>query len=190
MPSLSYGLDWKKKIEKEGISVFERTADEGKIKETRTEMVITASPENVLRVMQDIYNYKHWVPNCESSTITRKISEFEFYYYQVFRAPVVKDRDLCAKASIRKTELGYRVDVVPVPQEVPADANRVRITSFRSSTEIIKLNAKQVSVKQIIYVDPGGSIPAFLVNTTVADAPFNTFKGLRNRVHTLLAANN
>ena len=57
--------------------------------------------------------------------------------------------------------------------------------NFKGFWYLKKISENQTLVVQQIYGNPGGTIPAFMVNMIVTRGPFDTFKELRKRVENL-----
>jgi hypothetical protein len=71
------------------------------------------------------------------------------------------------------------VDGPAVPGYVPVKKGIVRIANSSGKWVITSISANQVHVQYSIHVDPGGSLPAWLVNLFATDAPLKIFEGLK-----------
>jgi hypothetical protein len=55
----------------------------------------------------------------------------------------------------------------------------VRVPVSEAHWYIQVLGQKNIKIKHSILIDPGGSIPAWLMNLSLAEGPYQTFKSLR-----------
>jgi hypothetical protein len=53
---------------------------------------------------------------------------------------------------------------------------------FKAQWTITPLKDGSLSLEYQLLVDPGGSVPAWLVNLAVVDGPFETMSALREKV--------
>lgn len=47
--------------------------------------------------------------------------------------------------------------------------------------KLVPKNANETEVTYQVHTEPGGSVPSWLANKFVVDAPFNTLKALKER---------
>ena len=73
------------------------------------------------------------------------------------------------------------------PKSVPPKKGMVRVQAMSGYWAFIPVlvdgkNSKNVKVTYELSIDPGGSLPKWLVNTLAVDFPFYTLKNLRELV--------
>ena len=66
-----------------------------------------------------------------------------------------------------------------LPDELPLKKGMVRVQAINSVWRFTPLADGQTEIYFQQHSDPGGSIPALLVNRLVKDIPFNTLKNFR-----------
>ena len=71
------------------------------------------------------------------------------------------------------------MDGPAVPGFVPAKKGIVRIDHSSGKWVITPVNKHKMHVVYTLQVDPGGAIPAWLVNMLAAQGPIQSFKKLR-----------
>jgi hypothetical protein len=77
---------------------------------------------------------------------------------------------------------GTKVVTVDAPVEpgiVPVKKDIVRIDHSSGKWLITPYSPGQVKVEYTIHVDPGGSLPAWLVNTFATEGPLHIFRNLK-----------
>jgi hypothetical protein len=71
------------------------------------------------------------------------------------------------------------VDGPAVPGFAPIKKGIVRIDHSSGKWGIIPTGPDQVKVEYTIHVDPGGSLPAWIVNTFTTEGPLHIFRNLK-----------
>ncbi|QQS30281.1 MAG: START domain-containing protein [Sphingobacteriales bacterium] len=173
--------DWEIAKEQNGIKVFTRK-NSGEMKEYRGETTISASVNDVFTLLSNFENYASWMPSCIENKVLKRISDTELYQYNVTDAPwPVNDRDSVIKTKITKQTTGViLIELAAAPDYIPAKSGRVRVPSFKGYW---KLTPKDAKSTQIVYEgkpSAGGSIPAWLANSSVIDVPFNTLAKMKS----------
>ena len=65
------------------------------------------------------------------------------------------------------------------PQYLPLDKDHTRVASLQGFWRFVPQGDGKVEVTYQVHTEPGGSVPSWLANSFVVDAPFNTLSGLR-----------
>ena len=176
-PFLSSTDEWQLKKQESGISVYTRTAENSSFKELKSQVQIKTSLSSIIALLNDWDSYPQWVYKCGKSNTIKKINETELIHYQTLIAPwPVDDRDFVVNVKLSqdaKTKTVYQ-KAVCIPDYIPKVDGHVRITEFKALWTITPLKNGMVNVEYQLLVDPGGNIPAWLVNLAVVDGPFET----------------
>ena len=69
-----------------------------------------------------------------------------------------------------------------VPGFVPEKEGIVRVNNSTGKWVITPLAQNQIKVEYTIHVDPGGTLPAWLVNMFATQAPMQMFKNLKEQL--------
>ncbi|NNE29580.1 MAG: hypothetical protein HKN16_08080 [Saprospiraceae bacterium] len=173
---------WELVNKDEGISVFTRLSEDNPIKAVRIEMNLFAEMETLDSVLNDVPGYLNWVYKCELAKRLETVSENEFYYYTESDFPFpISDRDLVVHSVQKITEQGKHVQSVSrsAPAKFPIQKGIIRINEFESSWDIRDLNNGTLQIQYEAQTDPGGYLPAWVVNLGVGVAPMKTMKALR-----------
>lgn len=110
------------------------------------------------------------------------ISDREFIYRAELDAPwPVSDRDLImhAKLSAGPNPNEYYFSTVGKPDFIPPRKGFVRVPVSDGNWQIKVLGKERLEIKNSLKVDPGGDIPVWLLNLSLAEGPFETFANLR-----------
>lgn len=174
--------DWKLSAEKDGIKIYTSILPDSKIKAIKVEANFDATPSQLAAIVMDVNTAPDWVYHVKSAKLVKQVSPNELYYYSEVSLPwPVANRDFVAHLTVTQ-DPGTKVvtiDGPAVPGVVPIKKGIVRIDNSIGKWVITPLGQNQVHVEYSIHVDPGGALPAWLVNIFATDAPMKIFKSLK-----------
>ena len=173
---------WKLKKSKNGIVVFTRTMEDSKFKEYYTVCEINASPKELLDILLDVNNYPEWMAFVKEADLVEKNGENEFYIYSEVNVPWPFDnRDQITKTIvIRNKDTGvYSLELSIIPDFLPEKKGIVRMQSGGGLWVFTPTKDGKTSLYHQFGGDPGGNIPAWIVNMFLVDGPYKTMLGLR-----------
>ncbi|HSC39439.1 MAG TPA: START domain-containing protein [Chitinophagaceae bacterium] len=177
--------DWSLKSDKDGIAVFTRSFPDSKFKAVKVECTLAASLSQLVAVILDVNTGDQWVYSTKSAYLLRQISASELIYYSEISVPwPASNRDFIAHLSVVQDA---RTKVVTVygptlPDYVPVKKDVVRIVQSEGRWVITPLGPNRIKVEYTLRVDPGGNIPAWLVNMFAAKGPTESFRKLKTHI--------
>jgi hypothetical protein len=103
-------------------------------------------------------------------------------YYLVYDVSwPITDRDLAVDAFITTDPVtGVRtVEAKPLPNVVPERTDRIRIKKYWQNWTITPKPDGTIHIVLEGFVDPGGSIPAWLYNMVITETPMKVIKSVK-----------
>ncbi len=177
--------EWALKLDKEGIRVFTKDLNNSPFKAVKTVCTIDASLTKLTAVLLDINRSTDWVYATKFCTVLKQPSPSELFYYSEVTIPwPVNNRDFIVRLKVSQDE---KTKVVTIEGEnkpglLPEKKNVVRIQQCYSKWIIAPQPNGQVKIEYVLQVDPGGMVPAWLINLFATRGPFESFKNLRLQV--------
>ncbi|SEI38967.1 START domain-containing protein [Dyadobacter sp. SG02] len=174
--------EWKRVAARDGIKVYARSVPDSKIKAMKAESVLDAGVDEVLALLLDVKAAERWVCHTKSCKLIKKVSDTELFYHTEVSLPWPLDnRDFVTHLKIIKHENSdvVTVEAPAVPGVVPVREGVVRINASVNRWLIRPLPNGKVWVEYTLQVDPGGYIPAHVVNMFACRAPIETFQNMR-----------
>ncbi len=174
--------EWKLKKQADGLKVYLRDAENSNIKEVKIETTFDASLSSVIAVLKDVPAYSKWIYKCSTAERLEPGTSTSGVYYCGIDFPwPLSDRDFIARSKIRQDSKTKHVfiDVRCVPTYLPEKDGFVRIEKLDIQYEFIPLSDNKVKMNYRLHSDPGGALPAWLINLAVDNGPVNTIKGMR-----------
>lgn len=175
--------EWEPYKEEVGIKLFRRPVKDSSLYELKAVTIINTSIEAIGLVLIDLPSYPKWMAGCKKTEIIEQIDENTLltYYIQKIIWPL-KDRYAVLKSIIEidwKSGL-FTVEFVAIDNShVRIQENLIRMAMMKGRWVIQAIGDKQARVIYTIMVDPGGTLPAILVNTEMKSIHFNTMRGLK-----------
>ncbi len=177
--------DWELKVDKEDIKVYTKNMDNSALKAIKITCSINASLAGLTAVLLDIPGSIDWVYATKKVTVLKPVSPAEVIYYSELNVPwPVSNRDFIVDLKVTQDEKTKIVTVIGYnkPAYLPVYKNIVRIQQSYSKWVIYPMPNAQVRIEYVLQADPGGSVPAWLINMFATKGPFETFKKLREQV--------
>ena len=179
--------DWKKTKEEDGIAVYFRDAADSDIKEIRIELDIETTLSGLMAALHDIDSYSQWVYKMPEAreVLTDRSGVNEVYYYSRSDFPwPLNDRDMVVRSTYEQhPTTGVIVSrSVAVPDALPREADNVRIEYMDITWKITPKPTGGVHIEYFFKSDPGGALPAWLINLALDKGPMGTFRGLRKEL--------
>ena len=177
---------WVYERDKKGIKIFTKKSKWGKLRDCRATMMVSVSPEQMLKVLTDFDNYKTWMPRCRKSSVVARLSEHEFIVHMVFNGTwPVKDRDCVVRIKCEKDPKTGTITITETsePRYIREESDMVRIQQLVSTWKLTPKNGGTEVVNEYSS-NPGGNIPDWLTNTQSVDNPMSTFENLQEKSST------
>ncbi len=172
---------WELKRDENGIQVYTRTPLTGNLKELRVVCELTATKTQLIKTLQDIKHYNNWVYSTRKTTLLKSSLQQTIYYSTSHLPWPIKDRDLIIELSILPDSAANRfgIQAKSLPAYLPENPDFVRVPYSLATWKVIIINDHTLKVDYTFSVNPGGSIPAWLVNSTLSIGPYKSFMNLR-----------
>ena len=176
------------KKDKDNIKVYSCETAGTNLRTVSATFELSATIEEYMAVVLDVDNYKAWHYRAINPRLLKKISATELIYYtQVFAPWPVSNRDLILRLKLEPdiSNGALTVTLKSISDYLPTVNNVVRVPSSYSKMTLTPSENSKLKVEYFIEVDPGGHIPAWVVNLVSTQAPYETFKNLINRLERL-----
>ena len=176
------GERWTLKDSDDGVNIFTRDIESSKIKAIKVECQLDASLSQLVAVLMDVKGSEAWLYHTSSNYVVKQVSASELYYYSKVEMPwPISNRDFIAHLKVSQ-EASTRVVTIEgpcVPDMVPVKPKTIRISNSTGKWVITPVGNNKVKVVYTLHADPGGSVPAWLINIFVTQGPAESFKKLK-----------
>lgn len=176
--------DWKLKKENDHLKIYTAAADNSPFKLVRVECTVQGTFSQVIAVLFDIDKHTEWVFNDKESKLLKWVKSDELYYYSEVSVPwPCSNRDYIAHIRITgSTPQMLTIESNAVGDYIAEKQGVVRVKSSASKWVMKMAGPNLVKIDYEIQFDPGGSVPAWLINMFVTRGPYETFGHLQERM--------
>ena len=177
--------DWELRKDEDNIKVYTKKKEGYSIKASKVITVMETTLPVLVAIMMDAENFYKVVPTSKSSKLLKKVSENEFIYYVATKAPwPVSDRDGVYSMNFSQdpNTKTVKIKVGNIPDFYPVQDDHIRVPASEGLWQFKPLGNGKVEIIYESVADAGGSIPAWLANSSVVNIPFGTIENLRELV--------
>lgn len=173
--------DWDLIKESEQYTIYGRKLHQSKFKEIKVKGRIQSSLSAIVMALEDIEYQKKWVLRTLDAYEIDQLGEGKYHFYLSTDMPFpVSDRDLVvyyersqdAETKVVTTRSYARPDLIP------KEKGLVRIPDFDSYYILTPIGQGWLDMEYFLKIDPGGILPAWVVNLAASKGPDITMKAL------------
>lgn len=183
--SVTQAVAWEKVASKDGVTIHTRSVKGQDFKEFKGTVEIRTSLRSLVALITDIPAGPDWIATCLKGMVLKHVSPTEMYAYTLSDAPwPVADRDAVVHNVItqdRKTGV-VTIEFEGVPGFIPEKKGVVRVKLIKGFWQLTPLGNGVVRVDYQVLSNPGGGLPAWLVNATATSQPLNTLRAMKKVV--------
>jgi hypothetical protein len=176
--------DWELKKDEEGIRVFVKDLEGIEFRAFKGEAELDYSAQEVVMLLQRVDQYPDLFPSTAEARVIKHLNDTSYIHYSYIDSPwPVSDRDGAYRTTISQKGSYVEFKLESLPEYVERVEDVVRIQETSAYWKIRTLGERKVHLVYEVYSNPGGSLPAWLVNSAAVSQPFETIQNL----HALLA---
>jgi hypothetical protein len=187
----SYGQpDWTIEKEKDGIRISSRPAASSQFNDIRVELDLPGNIDQLKKILLDVDHYNEWSYATRKSILIKQISPGKLIYYSEFEVPwPATNRYFYANIDLREDTLGHSLNMIAVNLKnyAPVQKDLVEVTSTRGNWKITTTSKKSIHVDYMLELNPGGTLPSWIINMFATKGPFETFENIKKKMTDLNA---
>lgn len=174
--------EWKLERDRDGIQVYTRRVKGIAFKEYKGVVHIKASLSTVIAVFEDLTSATEWIDSYSEMKLIERVSPTQAYTYAYIPAPwPVRDRDAVVFSTLSQDPATKTVTIIQkaIPNKTPLRKKAVRVKRIDGHWTLVPKADGTIELTYQLLSDPGGGLPAWLVNLVAVSQPFDTLTGLR-----------
>ena len=180
--STAFGqYNWKLTKNSEGISVYQSAVQNSDYKSIKVECTLQGNYTKLIAILTNVGQYKNWVYNNKTAILLKTVSPSEFYYYSETSLPwPMSNRDVVMHTRVTRDSLNRFLKITSSNHAglLAEKSGKVRVIKSNISWYVTMPSPTTIHIVYIFQADPGGSIPAWVVNSFADKGPFESFKKL------------
>lgn len=166
----------------EGIEVYTCKMANSKINSIQSTFTVSSTLSALSEALFDLDNFHKWQYKIVKTELLKSISKNEFIYRAELETPwPVSNRDLILHVKMAPTSNPneFHFSAIGKPDFIAPREGFVRVPVSEAHWYIKVVDKNSIHIKHSILIDPGGAIPAWLMNLSLAEGPYETFRNLR-----------
>jgi hypothetical protein len=183
--SLAQGK-WNLIKNEDGIKVYTRRLNDEKFKEVRADFELKGTENQLIALLQNIAHHKEWSYGTKRTyLISKKNKDTLIYYSEVSLPWPLSNRDLVIELSFKKDTLNNElfIQAKSIPGILPVKPNLVRVPFSLALWDVRVFPNKLLKIQYTFSTNPGGALPAWLVNFAASVGPYNSFQKLKEIIN-------
>ena len=179
------GTNWELVKEGKGIQVFTAPAGSSGRKYIKATAALTGSLSKVQAVFRDIAGQKAWVYGTRQAYLIQKTDDNHLLYYNETALPwPASNRDVAIHMTLKEDPAHHTLAITQegAPNAAPVHKGIVRVPHLEGTWKFREDDKGQLQVEYYLDIDPGGSLPNWVVNLFVAKGPYETLVKLQELV--------
>lgn len=177
--------DWTLKNEENGIKIFHRDSKVCKFDDIKVEADFPGNINQLASILLDVSKYTEWAYATKTCEIVKKTSPTDFIYYSQTTVPwPSSNRDLYAHCVLTENEKGrsFKLIASTIKGYKPDKDGIIRVPFSVGTWNVTTLPDKMIHVEYVLELDPGGSVPAWLLDLFSTKGPMETFEALKKKL--------
>ncbi len=176
---------WKLKAEKDGIQIYNRSVDYSKIKELKLNTTVKSSLGALVNILNDVALYPEWMYGCRKGQCNSPVADSQSYVMTRLQFPKpFSDRVMFLTSNV---EQDTNTNVVTLKtacaiNEGYQDNNTVVIEDMNTTWILTPKSSGEIEIESYLFCDPGGHVPAWLINRLMDRGPFRSIQNLVKRL--------
>lgn len=179
MVSGAQAAQWRLVKDEAGIQVYLQQIPGSSFQAFRGVTRIRADMPRLLALQDDVSAACAWIHACSEQKLLKNEGDLSWAYSRFHTPWPVQPRDSILQVTTTRDADGRVTRVLHgVADYLPLQQGFVRVSKVEGFWSLTP-HEGEIEVIYEVHSEPGGSVPAWLANSFVVDAPFNTLQGLR-----------
>ncbi len=179
-----YASDWELAVDSHDVRVWTRSIPDYPIREIRAETTVKSTLNGLVALLMDTDNAARWIYRTDRIDLLKRddvSGSFLIHVMTDFPWPL-SDRDAVVEGRISQEEGNDIISVTSravTASRYPAKPDFVRMPDMEGSWTFQPQGEGRVKVTMTMRANPGGNIPAGVINLIIHETPYRTLRGLR-----------
>jgi len=180
--------NWTLEKEKDGIRISSRPADGSSFKDIRVELDVPGTIEQMSKILLDIPGYTNWAYATKKSVLIKDLGPGKLIYYSEVEVPwPATNRYYYAQLELKNNPADHSMLLVSanLPDYTPVPKDLIKVPYSRGEWKVTTISKNTVHIDYILQLNPGGSLPAWVLNLFSTKGPMETFENVKHKMTAL-----
>jgi|SRR5579863_493552 len=173
---------------KDGIKISSRHSPTSQFDDIRVETDLPGNINQLEAILVDVNRYKEWSYATKVSRLVKSLDPGKFIYYTEIEVPwPATNRFFYANFELKKKlpEKSIHVTAENILNYEPIPKDLVQVPLTRGVWNITTITNKSVHVDYILEMNPGGSLPVWVLNLFSTKGPLESFENMKKKMNDL-----
>ncbi len=179
---------WTLQKEKDGIKISNRHSVTSPFNDIRVELDLPGNIDQLAAILIDVNDYKDWSYATKISKLIVQQSPESLIYYTEIEVPwPATNRCFYAKFDLKKDPVAQTmlVSAVNLPDYKPISKDLVQVPLTKGTWHVTTVSKKMIHVDYTLELNPGGSLPAWMLNLFSTKGPLESFENMKKKMSDL-----
>lgn len=176
---------WKIAKNKNGVKIETRFIDGWSIKQYRATVYIKTTLAKAVEAYRDPVQRKKFMRRSIEVSNLKEISRDDIITYNLGDAPwPVVDRDNITRSRFYWSPKQVKITMKSIPDYIPKKKGIVRVPRAQGYWLFTDMGDGTIKVVQQSVAELGGSVPDWVINSTIVEGPYEVLLGLKKMLET------
>jgi hypothetical protein len=173
--------EWTLKKDKDGIKVYTGKMTDSKFNAIKVSCDLKGNLSALASILLQPSLQPEWVIATKTSKLIKQLAPNHIYYYNIATIPwPLANRDMVIDLKIVQDSVTKKMTITAnsIENVLPNMKGLERIPYTNAIWEVTPIGVNSIHVEYFLKINPGGGVPAWIVNMFIAKAPFESFENL------------
>ncbi len=180
--------DWTLEKEKDGIKISSRHAVASQFNDIRVELDLSGTVEQLTGILLDVNHYKDWSYATKKSVLIKQLGPGKLIYYTEIEVPwPATNRCFYANFEMKENAATHSAQIISenLPEYGSVSSDLMKVPFTKGVWNITTVSNEKIHVDYVLELNPGGSLPAWVLNLFSAKGPMETFENIKKKMAAL-----
>jgi START domain len=156
--------------------------------DVRVELDLPGTMDQLAAILLDVKKYKEWSYGTKVSELVKQQGPNKLIYYTEIEVPwPATNRFFYANFELKEDPSAHTMQVIAVnmPDYGPVPKDLVQVPFTKGVWNISMISNKIIHVDYVLELNPGGSLPAWVLNLFSTKGPMESFENIKQKMTAL-----
>ena len=177
--------NWVLQKQKDGIQISNRPASNSSFKDIRVEVDLPGTVGQLAAILQDVPAYTQWSYATKKAVLIKTLGPGKFIYYSEIEVPWPATNRFFYAIFELKTDpssQSFQVVATNLPDYQPETNDLVKVPFTKGVWNVTSKPNHVIHIDYTLQLNPGGSLPAWVLNLFSTKGPLETFENIRKKM--------
>lgn len=179
---------WTLDKEKDGIKLSSRKSATSSFNDIRVEVDMPGTLEQLAVILMDIPKYTTWAYATKKATLVKTLGPGNVIYFSEYEVPwPATNRYFYANFELKVDSPTHSMNVrsTSIPGYKPEITDLAPVPYSKGVWNVKQISPKTIHIDYILELNPGGSLPAWVINLFTTKGPLMTFENIKQKMSAL-----